>query len=116
MKTVALSLLLPLALTAQVTALRIGHLVDPEAGTIATNQIVLVENGKFTAIGANLPIPAGAEVIDMSSYYVTPGLVDAHNHLALTYKMRPRTTPTTSPPFSIPPPSAPSRPSRTASP
>jgi imidazolonepropionase-like amidohydrolase len=74
---------------AQVTALRVGHLVDPETGAVASNQIVLVQSGRFAAIGANVAIPAGAEVIDLSQYYVSPGLVDAHNHLALTYKRDP---------------------------
>jgi imidazolonepropionase-like amidohydrolase len=77
------------SLSAQVTALRIGHLVDPESGTAAANQIVLIEGGKFTAIGAGVPIPPGATSIDLSRYYVLPGLVDAHNHLALTYKEEP---------------------------
>ena len=74
---------------AQTTALRVGHLVDPEAGSAAANHVILIENGKFTAIGANVPIPRGAEVVDLSQYYVSPGLVDAHNHLALTYKEEP---------------------------
>ena len=76
-------------LSGQVSALRVGHLVDPDKGTVANNQIVLIENGKYSAIGANLAIPAGAEVVDLSQYWVTQGLVDAHNHLALTYKMLP---------------------------
>ncbi len=71
---------------AQVTAIKAGRLVDPDAGTIALNQVILVEKGKFTAIGATVAIPAGAEVIDLSALTVLPGLVDAHNHLALTYK------------------------------
>ncbi|MEZ4455766.1 MAG: amidohydrolase family protein [Gemmatimonadales bacterium] len=74
---------------AQVTAIRAGRLVDPEAGTVATNQVILVENGRFTAVGANLTIPRGATVIDLSGLTVLPGLVDAHNHLALTYKEEP---------------------------
>ncbi len=74
---------------AQVTAIRAGHLVDPETGTAAANQVILIEAGKFSGVGANLAIPAGAEVIDLSQYYVSPGLVDAHNHLALTYKEEP---------------------------
>jgi imidazolonepropionase-like amidohydrolase len=75
--------------TGPVTAIRAGRLVDPETGTIANNQIILVQGGRFTAIGANVPVPAGAQVIDLSSLTVLPGLVDAHNHLALTYKEEP---------------------------
>ncbi len=71
---------------AQVTAIRAGGLVDPEAGALFSNQIILVEDGKFTGVGSNLAIPEGAEVIDLSELVVLPGLVDAHNHLALTYK------------------------------
>ena len=71
---------------APITAIRVGRLVDPETGTSATNQVILVQAGRFTAIGANVAIPAGAQVIDLSQLTVVPGLVDAHNHLALTYK------------------------------
>jgi imidazolonepropionase-like amidohydrolase len=76
-------------MSAQVTAIRAGHLVDPETGIAAANQVILIEAGKFSAIGSNVTIPANAEVIDLSQYYVSPGLVDAHNHLALTYKEEP---------------------------
>jgi imidazolonepropionase-like amidohydrolase len=76
-------------MNAQVTAIRAGHLIDPEIGVAAANQIILVDSGKFSAIGANVTIPQGAQVIDLSQYYVSPGLVDAHNHLALTYKRDP---------------------------
>ena len=75
---------------AQVTAIKRGPAGGSRRrGTVATNQVILVEKGKFTAIGAGLAIPAGAEVIDLSSLTVLPGLVDAHNHLALTYKQVP---------------------------
>ncbi len=71
---------------APVIAIRAGRVVDPDAGTIAANQVILVQNGRFTAIGPNVTVPAGAQVIDLSGLTVVPGLVDAHNHLALTYK------------------------------
>jgi imidazolonepropionase-like amidohydrolase len=74
---------------AQPIAIKAGRLLDPETGTIAPNQVILVENGKFTGIGPNLAVPAGAQVIDLSNLTVLPGLVDAHNHLALTYKTDP---------------------------
>jgi imidazolonepropionase-like amidohydrolase len=85
----ALQLFVGAPAAAQVTAIKAGRLVDPETGTAASNQIILVEKGKFTAIGSNVAIPAGAEVIDLSALTVLPGLVDAHNHLALTYKEEP---------------------------
>src|SRR5205807_8211062 len=72
-----------------VTAIRAGRLIDPDAGTSTTNQIILVEGNRIRQIGANLAIPAGANVVDLSQYSVLPGLVDAHNHLALTYKTDP---------------------------
>jgi imidazolonepropionase-like amidohydrolase len=71
---------------APVTAIRAGRLLDPEAGRILTNQIILVEGARIRDVGPSLPIPAGAQVIDLSAMTVMPGLVEAHNHLALTYK------------------------------
>ncbi len=76
-------------LAAQVTAIKAGRLVNPETGTIATNQVILIEEGRFTAVGGDTAIPRGAEVIDLSDLTVLPGLVDTHNHLALTYKKVP---------------------------
>ncbi len=68
------------------TAIRAGRLLDPEAGRILTNQIILVEGARIREVGPNVAIPAGARVIDLSQATVMPGLVEAHNHLALTYK------------------------------
>jgi len=85
----AATLLATFPLSAQVTAIRAGQLIDPEAGVALANQIILVEDGRFTSVGPDVAIPAGAEVIDLSQLTVLPGLVDAHNHLALTYKQDP---------------------------
>ncbi len=79
----------PTAGPAIITAVKAGKLIDPESGTVLSNQIILIENGKFKEIGPSVKIPAGAEVIDLSALTVLPGLVDAHNHLALTYKVVP---------------------------
>src|ERR1043166_4473316 len=72
-----------------VTAVRAGRLLDPEAGRLLTNQVILIEGNKISAVGPNVAIPAGAQVIDLSTMTVMPGLVDSHNHLALTYKPEP---------------------------
>ena len=72
-----------------VTAIRAGRLLDPEGGRILTNQVILVQGPRITDVGPNVTVPAGAQVIDLSRMTVLPGLVDAHNHLALTYKPEP---------------------------
>lgn len=73
----------------KITAVRAGRLIDPEAGTLAANQVIVIEGDKIREVGPNVAIPAGAEVIDLSRMSVLPGLVDAHTHLALTYKQFP---------------------------
>ena len=69
---------------AQVLAIRAGTVIDPAHGSSVKEQIILVESGKIKAIGAGIAIPAGAEVIDLSHEWVTPGLMDAHTHMTLT--------------------------------
>lgn len=71
---------------AQVTAIRAGRLLDPEAGRLLTNQIIVIDGTRIRDVGPNVAIPPNARVIDLSGMTVMPGLVEAHNHLALTYK------------------------------
>src|SRR6201981_3628837 len=66
--------------TAQTIAIRAGNLLDPAKGTVSKDQIILVENGKITAVGASLAIPKDAQVVDLSKEWVMPGLIDAHTH------------------------------------
>src|SRR4029078_10152729 len=74
---------------AAVTAIRAGRLLDPESGAVLTNQVILGEGNKFRDVGSNATIPAGAQVVALSRVTVMPGLVDSHNHLAITYKPEP---------------------------
>ena len=84
----ALALVLGLALScaasaaAQVTAIKAGRLVDPQAGTVLNDQIILIRDNKIEKVGKGLAIPADAKVIDLSQMTVLPGLIDCHTHLA----------------------------------
>ena len=70
--------------SAQVVAIRAGHVVDVAAGSALDNQVILVEDGVITAVGSDVTVPSGAEVIDLSDAWVMPGMIDAHTHLTLT--------------------------------
>jgi imidazolonepropionase-like amidohydrolase len=68
----------------QQTFVRTGQIVDPATGTSTQNQIIVVEGKKIVDIGADIKIPRGANVIDLSKYVVMPGLFDAHTHVCAT--------------------------------
>jgi imidazolonepropionase-like amidohydrolase len=67
--------------TAQVTVVRAGRLVEPDSGTVLTDQVIVVDGGKIQAVGKGLAVPAGAKVIDLSDKTVLPGFIDCHTHL-----------------------------------
>ena len=66
----------------QVTVVRAGRLVDPDSGTVLSNQIIVISGNRIQAVGPELQIPAGTKVIDLSNKTVLPGLIDCHTHVA----------------------------------
>jgi imidazolonepropionase-like amidohydrolase len=67
---------------AQDIAIRNATILTVANGTIE-NGTVVVRNVKITAVGANVQIPNGVQVIDGQGMYVMPGIIDAHSHAAL---------------------------------
>ena len=67
---------------ASLLAIRAGKFIDVEAGRTLSDQIILVRGTKIEAVGPNLKVPEGVQVIDLSNMWVLPGLVDCHTHLA----------------------------------
>jgi imidazolonepropionase-like amidohydrolase len=66
-----------------VIAVRAGRLFDSKTGTMLAKQVVLLSGERITEVGpeAQIKIPAGARVIDLSQATVLPGLIDAHTHM-----------------------------------
>lgn len=73
-----------------------GATVITGAGTVLTNQTILIADSTITAVGpaGSVKPAAGAEIIDGRGKFVIPGLIDAHVHLATEPSgedIRPRT-------------------------
>lgn len=60
-----------------------GGTVKPISSPDIENGQVLIDGDKIVAVGCNLPVPEGTEVVDASGCLVTPGLIDAHCHIGL---------------------------------
>lgn len=68
------------AQNSKITVIKAGKLIDTEKGVVLNNQMILIENNVIKQVGANITIPAGATVIDLSNATVMPGFVDTHVH------------------------------------
>ena len=68
---------------AQVYAIR-GGTVYTVSGDPIESGTVLIQGGLITAVGANVSVPAGAEVLEAAGLQVYPGMFDALSRLGLT--------------------------------
>jgi imidazolonepropionase-like amidohydrolase len=65
-----------------VTVIRGATVLTVSDGTIE-NGTVVVRDGRIAAVGgADLAAPAGARVVDATGMYLSPGIIDAHSHIA----------------------------------
>ena len=66
-----------------VVAIRGATVLTVTRGTIA-NGVVVMRDGKIAAVGGpGTNIPAGADIVEAQGRFVTPGIIDAHSHIAL---------------------------------
>src|SRR5579872_701750 len=84
-------LLFTIALSAQedkkpapkTTYIKAGRLFDATSDSVKTNMVLVVEDERIMRVGsaAEVSIPKGATVIDLSGATVLPGLIDCHTHI-----------------------------------
>lgn len=70
------------AASAQTVAITGGR-VFPVSSAPIDNATVLIVDGKISAVGANVAVPAGATRIDAKGKWVTPGLINAATELGV---------------------------------
>ena len=57
-----------------------GHVIDAK-NNLSVVRDVAIAQGKIAAVAENIPASQARKTIDVSSLYVTPGLVDIHVHI-----------------------------------
>ena len=75
-------LMSPFSLLAQTYAIKNARIVTVSGPTIPSGHI-LIQDGKITAMGPNIPIPSSAKVVDAKGLTAYPGMIDPHTSIGL---------------------------------
>jgi imidazolonepropionase-like amidohydrolase len=68
--------------TPRIVAIRGGTVLTVTKGTIQ-NGTVILRDGKIAAVGGpETAVPSGADTVDAKGRFVSPGIIDAHSHIA----------------------------------
>ncbi len=80
---VAAAAVAPLLAAADKTVAIINARIVPVVGAEIAKGTIVVRNGKIEAIGADVAVPAGAEVVDAAGLRAYPGMIDGYSQLGL---------------------------------
>lgn len=69
--------------TGTATLLRPAGVFDGVDGKVHASWQVLVRGDRIVAVGPNLAVPAGAQIIDLAGDTLMPGMIEGHGHLFL---------------------------------
>jgi imidazolonepropionase-like amidohydrolase len=68
-----------IGVAAQVTAIKAGHLIDPDSGVVLSDQIILIRDNKIEAVGPAcrfLPEPlAGHRILERVNFVMKDGKI-----------------------------------------
>lgn len=79
---VAAALMSTAAAAEGITYIKAGSLFDSRSGRVTRDAVITVEDDRIIAVGGSRTvIPEGASIIDLSSSFVLPGLMDMHTHV-----------------------------------
>ena len=79
---VAAAIVTAMPAAAQTIAITGGR-VFPVSGPAIDGGTVIITNGRITAVGSNVAIPAGAQRIDAAGKWVTPGFINSSTQLGV---------------------------------
>ena len=71
---------LPVAAAQDTLAITGGRIIDGTGAAPVIDGTVLIEGNRISAVGADVEIPADAEIIDANGLTIMPGLIDVHVH------------------------------------
>lgn len=74
---------IPVAPQSQPVVLR-GATIHTVTNGVITNGSIVLDGGKIVAIGANVDVPRGARVVDVTGKHIYPGLIDAYSTVGIT--------------------------------
>lgn len=77
-----IALLFTSAMAGEITVIKAGSLFDSQSGRVIRDAMIVVEDDRITAVGGSgTQIPEEAKVIDLTSSFVLPGVMDMHTHV-----------------------------------
>src|SRR3982751_6931540 len=65
----------------RIIILKAARLIDGRGGQAISPAAIRIEGEKITQAGTKVDEPAGAQIIDLGSATLLPGLIDLHTHL-----------------------------------